>query len=209
MFLRRIVTAVVVVIGLGNLLIFLAHRVARARSPRPRLDLPMHNTSQVAPGLWRGSAPSEAGYRRLVAEGVTSTVDLRAEGGLPPPDEIRHVQIPVRDGQAPTPDQVAQLLGLLDVEPGRVYVHCAAGVGRTGSMMAAFRVLRQGGGVETALDELLAVGPPSLEQIAFVRGLGDGPRRPLPAVIGLSRVIDAPRRVFSRLKSVAQESDVI
>lgn len=203
MFLRRIITAAVVVIGLGNLTIFLAHRIARARGPRPSLDLPMRNTSQVAPDLWRGSAPSDAGYRRLVAEGVTVTVDLRAEGGLPPPEKIRCLRIPIRDGQAPSPDQVAQLLALLDVEPGRVYVHCAAGVGRTGSMMAAFRVLRQGAGRGSALDELLAVGPPSLEQIVFARGLGEGLRRPPPITVGLSRVIDAPRRVFSRLKSIA------
>lgn len=203
MFLRRIVTAAVVVIALGNLSIYLAHRIARARNPRSHLDLPMHNTSRVAPELWRGSAPSQAGYRRLVAEGVMVTVDLRAEGGLPPPEPIRHVRIPIRDGQAPAPDQVAQLLGVLDMEPGRVYVHCAAGVGRTGSMMAAFRVHRQGGGVESALDELLAVGPPSLEQIAFALSLGDGLRRPHPAVVMLSRVVDAPRRAWSRLKSIA------
>lgn len=201
---RRLALLLGGVIGMGNLAIFLAHLAARAGSSRTALDLPMRNTSEVVPDLWRGSAPSEEGYRRLVAAGVTVSVDLRAEGGLAPPDPILHVPIPVRDGQAPRPDQVAQLLALLDVAPGLVYVHCAAGVGRTGSMMAAVRVLRQGAGTAAALNELISVGPPSLEQIAFALDLEEGPSRPPPVIVGLSRIIDAPRRAWSRLKSLAQ-----
>jgi hypothetical protein len=45
----------------------------------------------------------------------------------------------------------------------------------------------------------LAVGPPSLEQIAFSLGLSatDADRPPMPMVV-VSRVLDAPRRFFTR-----------
>ena len=38
-------------------------------------DLP--NFHAVAPGIWRGAAPSEVGLRRLKAMGVKTVIDLR------------------------------------------------------------------------------------------------------------------------------------
>ncbi|HEY3238552.1 MAG TPA: hypothetical protein VGL92_03225, partial [Acidimicrobiia bacterium] len=52
----------------------------------------------------------------------------------------------------------------------------------------------------TALRRNLSVGPPSLEQLAFVAGLDDGDR-PGPVLVAASRVLDAPRRFWSRLRA--------
>jgi hypothetical protein len=48
-----------------------------------------------------------------------------------------------------------------------------------------------------ALRDNLQVGPPSLEQIAFVARLTEGPRRPPGVVVAVSRVLDAPRRLWT------------
>jgi hypothetical protein len=48
----------------------------------------------------------------------------------------------------------------------------------------------------------LEVGPPSLEQLAFAAGLspGDDVDRPNPAIVAMSRVLDAPRRIWKNLE---------
>jgi protein-tyrosine phosphatase len=100
----------------------------------------------------------------------------------------------MRDGQVPTDAQVDRFLRAVDGSEGIVYVHCMAGVGRTGTMVAAYLMEMKD---EPALDALrrnLSVGPPSLEQIAFVAGDLDEPN---PVVTGVSRVLDGPRRIWS------------
>lgn len=58
--------------------------------------------------LWRGAAPTKDSYRDLAAGGVTTVVDLRAGADLSIDRQllsepgVRPVQIPMRDGQAPT-----------------------------------------------------------------------------------------------------------
>jgi hypothetical protein len=47
-----------------------------------------------------------------------------------------------------------------------------------------------------ALRSNLSVGPPSLEQIAFVADDGE---RPDMVITALSRILDGPRRLWSRL----------
>ena len=75
-------------------------------------------------------------------------------------------------------------------------VHCGAGVGRTGAMVAASETaLGEMGGAEAARRNL-AVGPPSLEQLAFAVREGE---RPGPVVTALSRVLDSPRRIWHNL----------
>jgi protein tyrosine phosphatase (PTP) superfamily phosphohydrolase (DUF442 family) len=157
--------------------------------------------------VWRGAAPSSvAGYQSLAAAGVTTVVDLRSNPQLDidvatlAASGLTVVSLPISDGQTPTRQQIDEFLRLVENSRGTVFVHCGAGVGRTGSMAAAYLVATgQASGVQATLRNL-SVGPPSLEQIAFsVRLQGDRAEHANFAVVAVSRVLDAPRRIFTVL----------
>jgi protein tyrosine phosphatase (PTP) superfamily phosphohydrolase (DUF442 family) len=170
------------------------------------LELPgIHNLEVVDDGLWRGAAPSTKGYEALAASGVETVIDLRAEEGIPDERPVLDrlgmdlVRIPIRDGQAPTSAQVSSFLDAVAASPGRVFVNCGAGVGRTGTMAAAYLFDTGSASPSQALLRNLEVGPPSLEQLFFVGGMGDGSFSAPPApVTALSRFLDAPRRLLVR-----------
>ncbi|MEU6193477.1 dual specificity protein phosphatase family protein [Streptomyces sp. NPDC047061] len=156
--------------------------------------------------LWRGSAPSPAGYRALAARRFTTVVDLRAEdlgadrSAAPGKAGLAVVRLPVRDGQTPRPAQVRRFLEVVADAPGRVFVHCGAGVGRTGTMAAAYLVQSGEQSPGTAVRRNLAAGPPSIEQIYYGLSLGRGRLRQPPfPVVAVSRLVDAPRRMWSWL----------
>jgi protein-tyrosine phosphatase len=207
---RNTVIGLIVFVIVGNLAIFGAYRILSATdAARPLAPLPgMKNLTEVDAGMWRGSAPSRAGYAALADEGVKTIIDLRAEDLHYQEAYIESlgmqlVRIPMRDGQAPTSEQVTRFLATVDGSNGLVYIHCGAGVGRTGTMAAAYLVRRQGLSPMTALARNLAVGPPSLEQIAFVADLEpSGAIGPNSAFTALSRVLDAPRRFWVRVQHV-------
>ncbi|MFI8532307.1 dual specificity protein phosphatase family protein [Streptomyces aquilus] len=154
--------------------------------------------------LWRGAAPSPAGYRALAALGITTVVDLRAEDlsaaqlAEPAKAGLKLVRLPIRDGQTPRPEQVRAFLDTVARAAGPVFVHCGAGVGRTGTMAAAYLVQTGEESSAQAVRRNLAVGPPSIEQIYY--GLSLSPAQaeqpPLPVVV-VSRLVDAPRRIAS------------
>ncbi|MDX2823985.1 dual specificity protein phosphatase family protein [Streptomyces ipomoeae] len=186
--------------------------VAREANPAPegaRTVRGIHNFQPVGTDgkLWRGAAPSPAGYRELADLGFTTVVDLRAEdlnaAQLAEPREagLDVVRVPMRDGQTPTPEQVQRLLDTVARSSGPVFVHCGAGVGRTGTMAASYLVRTGQADSSAAVWSNLSVGPPSIEQIYY--GLSLEPDRatekpPLP-VVAVSRFVDAPRRMWSYL----------
>ena len=203
----KVVAGAAAFLVLGNLAILGASMWARGTTATVavREVAGISNFTAVDGHVWRGGAPSEVGYRNLAAAGVTTIVDLRAEDGLEPDSRMvtdlgmRLVSIPIRDGQAPSADKVAQFLAATRESGGTVFVHCGAGVGRTGTMVGAYLVESHVGGV-TAVRRNLAVGPPSLEQLAFVVGLdADDIDRPGPVLTAVSRVLDAPRRIWTRI----------
>ena len=164
----------------------------------------VENLYVVDSHVWRGAHPSAAGYANLAAAGVTTVVDLRAEDDAAASDPVAAasgltvVHVPIRDGQVPSEAQVARFVAVVAGADGIVFVHCGAGVGRTGAMVAAYLVDTGQATGGAALVRNLAVGPPSVEQMWFAANATPGdPDGPPLAVVALSRVLDAPRRLLS------------
>lgn len=168
--------------------------------------------------LWRGAAPTLEGYRQLAAAGIRTVIDLRAEpvaGGdrAVTGTGLRVVHIPLPDGHAPTLEQARRFVTAVGDSPGPAYVHCAAGIGRTGSMCAVHLIATGQASPRAALRRCLEVGPPTPEQVAFILTLdastlapegraAEGDGRPLLRMRlaqATGRALDAPRQLWHRL----------
>ncbi|MGP3982132.1 protein-tyrosine phosphatase family protein [Streptomyces sp. KR80] len=164
----------------------------------------INHFEKVDDRMWRGSAPGRAGYEALADKGFDTVIDLRAENltaqqiAGPEKAGLKLERIPIRDGQTPTEAQVSRFLRAVEESDGPVFVHCGAGVGRTGSITAAYLVRTEQADAKEAVVRTLAVGPPSPEQIYYVLNLTKeaSEQPPLP-IQAISRLVDAPRRIMS------------
>jgi protein tyrosine phosphatase (PTP) superfamily phosphohydrolase (DUF442 family) len=196
----RVLLVAVLVLGLGNAGILAASALAQSSAaPAPSVD-GVGKLRYIDEHVWRSAAPTAEGYRNLAAMGVTTVVDLRAESDLESHevlfDEIgvQLVRLPTRDGQVPAGSTIAEFLEVVRDSRGTVLVHCGAGVGRTGVMVAAY-LLESGAPNLDVLRHNLSVGPPSIEQLAFAAS-GE---QPGVVVSAASRFFDAPRRMWHNL----------
>ena len=174
------------------------------------MERPLPNSYWVLPGRFlAGEYPLGGGRRsaeqrigQLLAAGLDQFIDLTEPGECPPYDEllpgsIYYVRQPIRDHDIPA--EPAQMRAILDeiaraLGAGRrVYLHCRAGIGRTGTTVGCYLV-EQGIDGEGALLELnrlwqqsaRAPGWPEIpqtpEQHDYVRQWGQrAVRTPTPA----------------------------
>ena len=137
----------------------------------------LHKTyqAQVSGQLWRGSRIDGAGLADLKRRGFAAVVGLTAESDLDVAARqvgLPHLRIPIVDNHTPTVAQVRSFLDFVRAQPGPVYVHCEAGVGRTGIMVAAYRMAVEGWSSGRAVVEARKFGLKNREQVLFIRALG-------------------------------------
>ncbi len=177
-------------------------------------------TYQVSPVVSRGERPAAVKLAALVASGHRATINLCAEvdGGDAPAivaaglgGVLRTSHVPITDMETPTTAQLAEILDLLS-GPGAelTYVHCEAGKGRTGVVIACYRMAVMGWDAADSLVEAanFGCGPPG--QLAFIRAFGDTlASGPLGAAVGrypllpLGSVRATPEQLTATVRTVS------
>jgi len=153
------------------------------------LDSPVHNFCVVAPEvLWRGPRPSRNDAQWLLEHHVGTVVSLQLddrrafEAVSLGPAFVHSVAYFHVAGFSPVhllsrshlDTHLALFVAIAKAAPKPIYVHCRAGVDRTGVLIAAYRVLVDGISREQAIAEMGRYQSPwqSLDA-RYIRGLSE------------------------------------
>ena len=117
---------------------------------------------RVAEGVYLGRLPARRDLPALHEAGITAVLDMTAEFGRHPAlAGFKYLNLPVLDLTAPTAAQLQRAAAFINTERaagGRVLVHCALGLSRSASAVAAAQVA-SGVPVAEALAQLYAAQP--------------------------------------------------
>ena len=140
-------------------------------------------TYRVSAVVSRGQRPDAGKLADLSARGHRATINLCAEvaagdapaivaAGLGGVLGTRHV--PITDMEPPTVTQLIEIFDLLSAPDAELtYVHCEAGKGRTGAVIACYRMAVMGWSPVDAITEAWNFGCSPPGQQAFIRAFGD------------------------------------
>lgn len=173
-------------------------------------------TYRVSAVVSRGSRPDAVKLASLSASGHHATVNLCAEmhaGDAPAivaaglAAVLRTHHVPITDMKPPTIAQLTEILDLLSAPAAELtYVHCEAGKGRTGAVIACYRMAVMGWNAVDALVEAANFGCSTPGQLAFIREFGEmlaaGLARPYP-LLPLGAVKATPQQLTATVRTVA------
>lgn len=129
---------------------------ALAGTPQISID----NFGKVNNNYYRGAQPKGSDYKDLAALGIKTVIDLQIDGpsseaGLVKGAGMNFYRIGMTTSKAPTQAQVAQFLEIVNNPANQpVYVHCAGGRHRTGTMTAVYRMTNEGWTAQQAYNEM-------------------------------------------------------
>lgn len=150
------------------------------------------NFHEVHPYLYRGGAPDEASLKKLKDEKhIQTLIDLRAPSECKIPEKkiaaelgMEYINLPMAS-QAPTKKQVDTFIHEVEraknKESGPVYVHCAHGSDRTGSLVGIWRVTHDGYTYDQAYAEMRKYffGPKFTNLSGAVKEAADASKQPV------------------------------
>lgn len=134
------------------------------QSPQGATPVTIENFGKVNDHIYRGAQPKSDNYRQLAAIGVKTVLDLRGESE---PDSkvlaegagLRYINLPMTERRYPQRDAAQRFLEIVnDPSTWPVYVHCAGGKHRTGSMIAVYRITVDGWDIDRAYQEMKDYG---------------------------------------------------
>ena len=118
------------------------------------------NFGRINDNYFRGAQPRGTDYRDLAAIGVKTVIDLQADGpsneaGAVKAAGMNFIRIGMTTTKAPTEAQVARFLDIVNDPANQpVFVHCAGGRHRTGTMTALYRMTNEGWTPAQAYNEM-------------------------------------------------------
>ena len=118
------------------------------------------NFGQMDERFFRGAQPLESDYQSLKDLGVNTIIDLRND-----PTEyekrsaealgMKYVNIPMSGWKSPKQEDIDTFLALVkNPETGKFFVHCKAGIHRTGVIGAAYRYTNDGWSYDQVYKEM-------------------------------------------------------
>jgi protein tyrosine/serine phosphatase len=123
---------------------------ASAEAKKDFSNIRIGNFGQMDERFFRGAQPLESDYQSLKDLGITTVIDLRNdptayEKGAVEALGMKYVNIPMSGWKSPQQKDVDAFLALVNnAETGKFYVHCKAGIHRTGVVGAAYRYTNYG-----------------------------------------------------------------
>lgn len=118
------------------------------------------NFGKVNDSYYRGAQPRGSDYNDLAALGIKTVIDLQADGpsneaGAVKAAGMSFYRIGMTTSKAPTDAQIAQFFDIVNNPANQpVFVHCAGGRHRTGTMTALYRMTYDGWSSQQAYSEM-------------------------------------------------------
>jgi protein tyrosine phosphatase (PTP) superfamily phosphohydrolase (DUF442 family) len=139
-------------------IVSLAALAAPAVAQQPGIQI--GNFGKINDNYYRGAQPKGNDYRDLAKLGVKTVIDLQADGPSSEAASVKaagmnFVRIGMTTTKAPTDAQIEQFFDIVSNPANQpVYVHCAGGRHRTGTMTALYRMTYDGWTAAQAYNEM-------------------------------------------------------
>ena len=125
----------------------------------------VENFARVNPNFYRGAQPTVEGFKQLKSMGVKTIIDFRSYHSTQKEAEaagLTAVEIPIKAdlGSTPPDDEAIKSYFAVVLDPAKqpVYVHCAFGKDRTGTMCALYRMEVDGWTPDEVIQEMQSFG---------------------------------------------------